>query len=128
MINCIIQWNNVSEVPYYIDPSLKGPSIEVGIATVDADWSELDKQVDAFLDATDSDDASSLHDDPHHEKSDITNGDSNHASDGTYSDDDWLVGEIEAELNATAEVESKKRGREEEEEIEEEKVSIKKKL
>ena len=120
LIACIIQWNKVPETQYYIDPSYKGPSIEVGIATADADWNELDKEVDAFLDATDSDDQSSegslegsaLSDANLSDREKRSHGSNHENSAEEDDDDDWLHGEIEAELNEeseVAEIETRKR-------------------
>lgn len=46
LMDCIVQWNRVSESKYYVDESLNRPEMLV----TDTNWEDLDKEIDEFLD------------------------------------------------------------------------------
>ena len=95
-MDSIIQWARLAEANYYIDPSLKGPE---KLELVDPNWDQVDKELEAFLEASDSDSEQQTGSGESTTESDTEDlPDQVDPLERSESDDDWLDNEIEAEL------------------------------
>lgn len=110
LLACLIQWHKVPEDTYYLDPSFKGPSKMLDSGAAEADWSLLDKEVDALFEGTD-DDSEEEEEEPENAVLHVP------APAHSEDDDSWLENEIGAELDKEQDTKSEKRGLEIEEEV-----------